>query len=126
MRPGTVIGALIAGALLAVAVSAIGGSRLDTPGPTVLRGSFVIDFGEVDGGDTGAVCLESAGQTLSGAADGNPCVAAAPAALMDNATNTLLISCFVSAANTVKVRICATATSIQDPASTTYYVRVFP
>jgi hypothetical protein len=65
------------------------------------------------------ICTDSAGITVTGALAGDACSVGLPASPAANST----FSCYVSAADTVKVRHCPAGTAI-DPASATYYVRV--
>ena len=81
-----------------------------------LGGSYSIDFGGVTDS-----CEDSAGQTLTGAAVGDVCEVGTPATLP---SSTSWITCYVSAANTVKVRHCSHGAS-GNPAAATYYVRTF-
>lgn len=80
----------------------------------MLAGSATIDFASGS-----IVCTDSAGITITGAQAGDPCFVGPPAAIANNSSFT----CYVSAADTVKVRHCPAGTSI-DPASATYNVRV--
>lgn len=80
-----------------------------------LGGSATIDFASVT-----TTCTDSSGITVTGAVAGDACFVGAPAA----ATANLSFTCYVSAADTVKVRACAAGTAA-DAASATYYVRVF-
>lgn len=79
-----------------------------------LAGSAVIDFGSVS-----ITCTDSSAITITGAQTGDPCFVGAPTTAAANSTFT----CFVSAADAVKVRHCPAGTAI-DPASATYRVRV--
>jgi hypothetical protein len=81
----------------------------------LLGASSSIDFAGVT--DT---CEDSSGITLTGAAAGDVCAVGAPST-MPSATS--WITCYVSAANTVKVRHCSHGAS-GNPAAQTYYVRV--
>lgn len=80
---------------------------------TMLGGSATIDFvaGTI-------VCTDSSAITVTGAAAGDACFVGMPATNEANSTFT----CYVSAANAVKVRHCPAGTAA-DPASATYYVR---
>lgn len=69
-----------------------------------------------------ATCTESSAITVTGAKTGDPCmvgVAATPGALNVSWT------CYVSAADAVKVKVCNPTAGAIDPASQTVYVRVF-
>ena len=80
----------------------------------VYSGSATIDFGA-----STTTCTDSTGITITGVVAGDACFVGPPAAIANNSNFT----CYVSAADTVKVRHCAAGTLI-DPASATYYVRV--
>lgn len=80
-----------------------------------LGASATIDFASVT-----TTCTDSSGITVTGAVAGDACFVGTPAA----ATANLSFTCYVSAADTVKVRACAAGTAA-DAASATYYVRVF-
>lgn len=80
-----------------------------------LGGSGVIDFASVT-----TTCVDSSAITVTGAVAGDACFVGPPA----TATANLNFSCYVSAADSVKVRACAAGTAA-DAASATYYVRVF-
>jgi hypothetical protein len=67
------------------------------------------------------VCAADATVTVAGAALGAECVAGGPATLNAGA----IVTCFVSAANTVKLRVCNSTTGALDLPSLTYTVRVF-
>lgn len=64
-------------------------------------------------------CVDSAGITLTGAQAGDPCFVGAPTTIAANTSFT----CYVSAADTVKIRYCPAGTAA-DPPSGTYFVRV--
>ena len=81
----------------------------------LLGASSSIDFGGVTDS-----CEDSSGITVTGAAAGDVCSVGAPST-MPSATS--WITCYVSAANTVKVRHCSHGAS-GNPAAQTYYVRV--
>lgn len=71
---------------------------------------------------TSVTCLDTAlGSNVTGAAVGDVCVLGLPAAPTAN----VAFSCFVSAADTVKIRACNPTGSAVDPASASYSVRVF-
>lgn len=80
----------------------------------VFSASATIDF--VSGT---IVCTDSTGITVTGAVANDACFVGPPASPAANST----FSCYVSAADTVKVRHCPAGTVV-DPASATYYVRV--
>lgn len=67
------------------------------------------------------VCATDSTITVTGAVTGAECIVGSPAAL--NAG--LQQSCYVSAADTVKLRTCNNTAGAIDPASATYSVRVF-
>lgn len=64
-------------------------------------------------------CVDSAGVTLTGAQAGDPCMVGAPTTIAANTSFT----CYVSAADTIKIRYCPAGTAA-DPPSGTYFVRV--
>ena len=80
----------------------------------ILGGSETFDFAS-----STITCLDSTGVTVTGAQLGDPCFASPNIAWAANQE----FSCFVSAANTVKVRFCPAGTAA-DPASATYFTRV--
>lgn len=80
-----------------------------------LSGSAVIDFASAT-----ITCSDSSAITVTGATIGDACAVGTPAAATANSD----FSCYVSAANTVLVRHCPAGTAA-DPASATYYVRLF-
>lgn len=80
-----------------------------------LGGSATIDFASVT-----TTCADSSAITVTGAVAGDACFVGPPAAAQAN----LSFTCYVSAADAVKVRACAAGTAA-DAASATYYVRVF-
>lgn len=79
-----------------------------------LGGSATIDFTAVT-----ITCVDSSGITVTGALANDVCQVGPPAA----ATANLNFSCYVSAADTVKVRACAAGTAA-DAASGIYTVRL--
>jgi len=81
----------------------------------VLGASSSIDFGGVTDS-----CEDSSGITVTGALAGDACSVGTPAT-MPSATS--WVTCYVSAADTVKVRHCSHGAS-GNPAAATYYVRV--
>lgn len=80
-----------------------------------LGGSATIDFASLT-----TTCADSSAITVTGAVAGDACFVGPPAAAQAN----LSFTCYVSAADSVKVRACAAGTAA-DAASATYYVRVF-
>lgn len=68
------------------------------------------------------VCLDSSAITVTGAAVNDIC--AVGGATTPGATN-LVLSCYVDAANSVKVRACNPTVGAIDPASQVYAVRTF-
>lgn len=85
-----------------------------------LGGSATIDFASVT-----ITCEDSAGITVTGAVAGDACFVGAPTTISGAGTGLhSSFTCYVSAADTVKVRHCAAGTA-DNPASATYYVRVF-
>ena len=82
--------------------------------------SATIDFASVT-----ITCEDSTGITVTGAVAGDACFVGAPTTISGAGTGLhSTFSCYVSAADTVKVRHCAAGTA-DNPASATYYVRVF-
>lgn len=79
-------------------------------------GTYTIDFAGVTD-----ACEDSSGQTLTGAAVNDVCVVGPPAT-MPHANAWL--TCYVSAADTVKVRLCGHGAT-GNPASASFAVRVF-
>lgn len=95
----------------------IGSSAAATSSNMITRtlgASAVIDFVS-----STIVCTDSSAITVTGAVAGDPCFVGPPAAIANNSSFT----CYVSAADAVKVRHCPAGTAI-DPASATYSVRV--
>lgn len=80
----------------------------------ILNGAYTIDFAS-----STITCVDSAGQTLTGARTGDVCVVSPPAA----STANTMFNCRVSATNTVIVRYCPAGTAA-DPASGSYNVTV--
>lgn len=80
----------------------------------ILGSSEVFDFAS-----STITCLDSTGVTVTGAQLGDPCFASPNIAWAANQE----FSCYVSAANTVKVRFCPAGTAA-DPASATYFTRI--
>lgn len=77
-------------------------------------GSAVVDFASRT-----ITCEDSTAITVTGAVVGDACHVGTPAAPAVNSTFT----CYVSAADAVRVRHCPAGTA-SDPASATYFVRV--
>lgn len=85
-----------------------------------LGGSITFDFASVT-----ITCEDSTGITVTGAVAGDACHVGAPTTISGAGTGLhSTFSCYVSAADTVKVRHCAAGTA-DNPASATYFVRVF-
>lgn len=81
--------------------------------------SAVIDFASAT-----ITCEDSTGITVTGAVAGDACFVGAPTTISGAGTGLhSTFSCYVSAADTVKVRHCAAGTA-DNPASATYFVRV--
>lgn len=96
----------------------VGPASIITTGNAVtkmLGTSATIDFTTAT-----TTCTESSGLTVTGAAAGDPCFVGTPTT--GGSTNASY-TCYVSAADTVKVRHCAAGTA-DDPASATFFVRV--
>lgn len=75
----------------------------------------------IDFGSTTTTCNDSTAITVTGAVAGDACFVGPPTT--GGSTNASY-TCYVSATNNVKVRHCAAGTA-DDPASATFYVRVF-
>ena len=93
------------------------GVKLGSSGTTIsdsFAASTTIDFASATD-----ACDVSSDITVTGAAANDVCVVGAPTTADEDSW----FSCFVSAANTVKVKHCAHGTV--NPASATYTVRVF-
>lgn len=85
----------------------------------VLAGSITFDFASVT-----ITCEDSTGITVTGAAVNDPCFVGPPTTISGAGTGLhSSFTCYVSAADTVKVRHCAAGTA-DNPASATYTVRV--
>lgn len=85
-----------------------------------LAGSIAFDFASVT-----ITCEDSTGITVTGAATGDPCFVGPPTTISGAGTGLHSnFTCYVSAADTVKVRHCAAGTA-DNPASATFRVRVF-
>jgi hypothetical protein len=85
----------------------------------VLGGSIAFDFASVT-----ITCEDSTGITVTGALAGDACFVGPPTTISGAGTGLhSSFTCYVSAADTVKVRHCAAGTA-DNPASATYYVRV--
>lgn len=80
----------------------------------MLAGSETVDFASAT-----ITCVDSTGHTVTGAQVGDGCIVGAPAAATANANFT----CYVSAADTVKVRFCPAGTAA-NPAEATYKTRL--
>jgi hypothetical protein len=84
-----------------------------------LGGSIAFDFASVT-----ITCEDSTGITVTGAVAGDACFVGPPTTVSGAGTGLhSSFTCYVSAADTVKVRHCAAGTA-DNPASATYYVRV--
>lgn len=97
----------------------LGGVKLGRLGTTIedsFAASSAIDFAGVTD-----QCEDSSGITVTGAAVNDLCTVGAPASMP---CTHCWVTCYVSAADTVKVRLCAHGAS-GNPASATYAVRVF-
>lgn len=69
-----------------------------------------------------STCDESSAITVTGAAAGDPCMVGVPAAA--GALN-VSWTCYVSATNAVKIKVCNPTAGAIDAASGTFYVRTF-
>lgn len=97
------------------ATTATAANRIDN----VLAGSITFDFASVT-----ITCEDSTGITVTGAAVNDPCFVGPPTTISGAGTGLhSSFTCYVSAADTVKVRHCAAGTA-DNPASATYTVRV--
>lgn len=85
----------------------------------MLAGSITFDFAAVT-----ITCEDSTGITITGAQTGDPCFVGPPTTISGAGTGLhSSFTCYVSAADTVKVRHCAAGTA-DNPASALYRVRV--
>lgn len=85
----------------------------------MLAGSITFDFASVT-----ITCEDSTGITITGAQTGDPCFVGPPTTISGAGTGLhSSFTCYVSAADTVKVRHCAAGT-VDNPASALYRVRV--
>ena len=85
----------------------------------VLAGSITFDFASQS-----ILCEDSTGITVTGAAVNDPCFVGMPTTLTASGFGRdATYSCYVSAANTVKVRHCPAGTA-DNPGSVTYTVRI--
>lgn len=82
----------------------------------VLKATSTIDFGSISAGATS----DSTGITVTGAATGDAVIVGAPAAIEAG----LVVTAYVSAANTVKVRVANVTGSPINPASGSFTVVV--
>lgn len=64
-------------------------------------------------------CVDTTSITLTGAQAGDPCIVGAPTNIVVNTS----FSCYVVAADSVRIRFCPAGT-LADPLSGTYFVRV--
>jgi hypothetical protein len=80
----------------------------------MLAGSITVDFASATN-----TCVDSSAITVTGAVAGDPCFVGAPTTIVANTH----FSCYVSAADAVRVRYCPAGTAA-DPLSATYSVRV--
>lgn len=88
--------------------------------PYTLGASATIDFASAT-----ITCRDSSAITVTGAKVGDPCFVGIPATLTSGGTGLHeSFTCYVSAADNVKVRACAAGTA-DDPASVVFNVRVF-
>jgi len=106
LQPGLMKGGLFIGSSAAVTSTNIV--------TRTLGASATIDFAS-----STIVCTDSSAITVTGAIAGDPCFVGPPAAIANNSSFT----CYVSAADMVKVRHCPAGTAA-DPDSATYFVRV--
>lgn len=72
-----------------------------------------------------AACNDSAAVTVVGAQVGDPCFVGAPTTITGAGTGlSSSFTCYVSAADAVKLRHCPVGTAVDDPASATWFFRV--
>lgn len=108
-------GILIAPTSLLTSNDKINASRITRS----LGASATIDFSGAASG-----CTDSSAITVTGARTGDVCIVGAPITIATaDAGAESSFSCFVSASDAVKVRFCTN--SYENPASGTFYVRVF-
>jgi len=108
------IGRWVQGPLYVMPKSLAAGVTSTNAVTRMLAGSETVDFA------SGTItCVDSTGHTVTGAQVGDACIVGAPADATANAT----FSCYVSAADTVKVRFCPAGTAT-NPASASYKTRV--
>lgn len=109
-------GLLVSPTSLLVSDSAINANRITRS----LGGSATIDFASVT-----ITCEDSTAITVKGARTGDACFVGPPTTISGAGTGLhSTFSCYVSASDAVKVRHCAAGTA-DNPASATFYVRVF-
>lgn len=108
------IGRWVQGSLYVMPKSLAAGVTTTNAVTRMLAGSETVDFASAT-----ITCIDSTGHTVTGAQVGDACIVGAPAAATANAT----FSCYVSAANTVKVRFCPSGTAA-DPAEASYATRL--
>lgn len=127
IRRLVVLGFVLAGGAYAVyesrfgpAVRFLSGVILGATGTKIsdsYAATATIDFADTASG----VCTTATGTTVTGAAVNDICSVGPP----DLSSVAGEISCFVSAANTVKVRFCNVSAGSVDPGSASYAIRVF-
>ncbi len=101
------IGRWIQGPLYVMPPSLAAGVTTTNAVTRMLAGSESMNFGEVT-----ITCADSTGHTVTGAQIGDPCFVGVPADATDAGYVNVTLSCYVSAANTVKVRACAAGTAV--------------
>lgn len=84
----------------------------------MLAGSETVNFDEIT-----TTCADSTGHTVTGAQVGDPCFVGVSADAVDAGYVNGTLSCYVSVAGTVKVRLCAAGTAI-NLSSLTFTTRI--
>lgn len=73
----------------------------------MLAGSESMNFGELT-----ITCADSTGHTVTGSQIGDPCFVGLPADATDAGFTNVTLTCYVSAAGTVKIHACAAGTAV--------------
>lgn len=126
-RVGLVIGFILLTAGLALAATNFedalvfrGGVTFGSTG-TALSDSYAASSTQNIGSISANTCTDSSAITVTGAAVNDACAVGTAAAIEAG----LSVTCFVSAADAVKVRLCNVTVGAVDPANQAYAVRVF-
>ncbi len=101
------IGRWIQGSLYVMPPSLAAGVTSTNAVTRMLAGSESMNFGELT-----ITCADSTGHTVTGAQIGDPCFVGVPADATDAGFTNITLSCYVSAANTIKVHACAAGTAV--------------